>query len=326
MMSDDAPVSSSSTVSSGDLITSLDHNDVILGRGAGPSQFIGNLRFRSRVEERQEEYLSLKAHKHPTKARISRDLVDQTHALGGRFLKPVRSDSPEEVWYEVADSVAVEKCKQALRDHRRKEGPSDVNDKGDNGEEGVRQDEGNELLGRDVGSIGRDVGSVGLMSSPVAVSVPGGASYDGSSPFQGNLRPVVPSMLMSDEDVSASNDISEFMLSLLLSDTPRITEEQVEMERAMQTDEERAEALSDLFGKHCEVNIHRSKRARQDLDQTSIAFLVDQMRLEIKRIPQECKRALLEAQTKCCAYEFSNDRLEQFLRCEGMNVKVRLDI
>jgi hypothetical protein len=318
-MSDDAPVSSSSAVSSGDLITSLNHNDVILGRGAGPSLFIGNLRFRSRVDERQEEYLSLKAHKHPTKARISRELVVQTRALGGRFLKPVRSDSADEVWYEVADSVAVEKCKQALRDHRRKEGPLDVNDKGDNGEEGVRPDQGSELLGR-------DVGSVGLMSSPVAVSVPGGASYDGSSPFHGNLRPVVPSMLMSDEDVSASNDMSELMLSLLLSDTPRFTEEQVEMERAMQTDEERAEALSDLFGKQCEVNIHRSKRARQDLDQMSIAFLVDQMRLEIERIPQECRRALLEAQTKCCAYEFSNARLEQFLRYGGMNVKVRLDI
>jgi hypothetical protein len=129
----------------------------------------------------------------------------------------------------------------------------------------------------------------------------------------------------SDEDVTASEDMSEFLLSsLLISNDPRFTEEQVEMERAMQTDEERAETLSDLFGKQCEVNIHQSKRARRDLDQKSIVFLVNQMRLEIERIPEQCKRALLEAQTKCRADEFSDARLERFLRCEGMNVKVRL--
>jgi hypothetical protein len=130
-----------------------------------------------------------------------------------------------------------------------------------------------------------------------------------------------------DEQVSASEDMSEFLLSsLLLSGKPRFTEEQVEMERATLADEERAKVLSDLFGKQCKVNIHQSKRARRDLEQKSIAFLVNQMRLEIEQTPEKNKRALLEAQRKCRADEFSDARLERFLRCEGKNVKVRLDV
>jgi hypothetical protein len=90
------------------------------------------------------------------------------------------------------------------------------------------------------------------------------------------------------------------------------------------TDEERSEALSDLFGKHCAVDIHHSKRARRDFDHTTIEFLVNQMRHEIERIPVAKKLALLEAQEKCHEDEFSDARLEQFLRCEGMNVRVRM--
>ena len=140
-MSNDKPASLFSAVTGGDLITSLNSNDVILGRGKGAIQFIGNVRFRSRVEERQEEYLAVKGHRHPTKARISWELVYQTHALGGRFLKPVDDGSQGEAWYEVADSVALEKCQQALRDYRRKEEPSDGNDGRSNGEKGVREEE-----------------------------------------------------------------------------------------------------------------------------------------------------------------------------------------
>jgi hypothetical protein len=48
------------------------------------------------------------------------------------------------------------------------------------------------------------------------------------------------------------------------------------------------------------------------------------MRLEIARIPVAKKLALMEAQEKCHPDEFSNARLERFVRCEGMNVKVRI--
>jgi hypothetical protein len=108
------------------------------------------------------------------------------------------------------------------------------------------------------------------------------------------------------------------------SDRPRFTEEQEELEKALMTDEEKAAALSDLFGRFCSVEGHRKKKARRDLDHNSIDFLVNQMRLEIERIPLDRKWALVEAQGKCCAEEFTDARLERFLRCEGMNVKVSL--
>jgi hypothetical protein len=72
--------------------------------------------------------------------------------------------------------------------------------------------------------------------------------------------------------------------------------------------------------------MHVQKRAKMDLDSNSVVFLVLQMRLELERIPEDEKRALKEAQMKCCAEEFSDARLERFLRCEGMNAKVRLDV
>jgi hypothetical protein len=134
-----------------------------------------------------------------------------------------------------------------------------------------------------------------------------------------------PPTLEADVSPAASEaELSEYLLSLLTLDRPMITEEQMELERALMTDEERAVALSDMFGKQCAVDEHQSKRAKKDLDKNSIEFLVKMMRVEIGRIPEDRKRALVEAQTKCRADEFSDARLERFLRCEGMNVKVRL--
>ena len=131
---------------------------------------------------------------------------------------------------------------------------------------------------------------------------------------------------MSKEDASdlESEDLSKFLLSVFEEpDLPRFTEEQEEAERNALTDEERAAALSDLLGTKCAVDIHKSKKARQDFDCKTTSFYVNQMRLEINQIPEENKRALMEAQQlKCHADEFRDARLEQFLRCEGMNAKV----
>jgi hypothetical protein len=119
--------------------------------------------------------------------------------------------------------------------------------------------------------------------------------------------------------------MSDVLLSSLFQDLPRFTEEQEEIERATMTDEEKAAALSDLFGRSCTVGIHKAKRAKLDLGKESIDFLVQHMRVELERIPLDEKRALVEAQTKCGEDEFSDARLERFLRCEGMNAKVCLD-
>jgi len=113
-------------------------------------------------------------------------------------------------------------------------------------------------------------------------------------------------------------DFSEFLTSvLLLWGLPRFTAHA--QEKADMTDEERAATLSDMFGKYCNVDSQKNKRARQNLDDESIAFLVKHMRAELERIPNEKKEALMELQLKHAADAFSDKRLEQFLRCEGMD-------
>lgn len=121
--------------------------------------------------------------------------------------------------------------------------------------------------------------------------------------------------------------VSESFLSMFGIDSrqPRVTEEQAELEKAQMSGEERAAALADMFGKNCSIDTHPpNKRARKDLDADDIGFLISQMRLEIDLIPLNEKEALMEAQAKCsrAEEEFSDKRLECFLRCEGMNTKV----
>jgi hypothetical protein len=126
----------------------------------------------------------------------------------------------------------------------------------------------------------------------------------------------------SDDDKNqkpSDEDVSEFLLSVLqLSGLPRFSDHEKVKDEL--TDEERAAALSDVFGKYCNVDTPKNKRAKRDLDPESIAFLVKHMRNEIAKIPNDEKQALIEAQEKCEAEEFSDARLEQFLRCVEMDV------
>jgi hypothetical protein len=75
----------------------------------------------------------------------------------------------------------------------------------------------------------------------------------------------------------------------------------------------------------CEVcDAPLQKRARVDLDRAFIDFLVRQVRVEIDKIPMNDKMALVEARQSATCYseEFSDRRMEQFLRCEGMDVQL----
>ena len=92
-----------------------------------------------------------------------------------------------------------------------------------------------------------------------------------------------------------------------------MTEEQVELKQAMMMDKEKAETLTDLFGKWCAIDTHNSKRARKDLERMGNEFLVWQLRHELNQIPKENKRALMEVQLKCHGDEFSDAHLENFL-------------
>jgi hypothetical protein len=98
-----------------------------------------------------------------------------------------------------------------------------------------------------------------------------------------------------------------------------------QQEWAALTDDEKTSALADLFGDKCSLGAHQKKRARRDLDESTVSFLLEQMRYEIVRMPQEKRVALTVAQGKCREEEFSDSRLEVFLRSEGMNAKVSIE-
>lgn len=83
------------------------------------------------------------------------------------------------------------------------------------------------------------------------------------------------------QDVSApipreEMDALKGLSALSIAGRPKFTEQQEALERAAMTNEERAAALSDIFGKHCSTGIEspQSRRARRDLDSDSIEFLV----------------------------------------------------
>ena len=122
-------------------------------------------------------------------------------------------------------------------------------------------------------------------------------------------------------------DVSESILSAigLGPDQPRFTELEAQLEQEELTDEEKHTILSDLFGDKCSLLSHPKKKPRREFDARTIAYLVRQMRSEIEQMSLTKKQALVEAQVKSRVEEFSDSRLERFLRCEGMNAKVRIE-
>jgi hypothetical protein len=101
-------------------VTELNDNDVLLGRGTGPNNNQGNVKFRIAVERLRLPYTSTSSRK--MKNRIVRKTIHAVKAKDGRFLNKLRKGHikklgmPDKATYEVAsDGVAVEKAKQALR-------------------------------------------------------------------------------------------------------------------------------------------------------------------------------------------------------------------
>lgn len=108
-------------MSNDDGISSLTENDVLLGRGRGYSEYIGNERFRKLADTFKKEYNSVDSNL--MKVVIARELYLAVKEKGGRFLKLVQKKKKiqQSVW-QVADfKTAEEKCKQTLRE---KAGPS----------------------------------------------------------------------------------------------------------------------------------------------------------------------------------------------------------
>ena len=129
-------------------------DDVLLGRGSGPNDHVGNIKFRDLVAERKSEYLS--TNHRQTKALIAKEIVDQVYGRGGRFLKKLsgtesaeilpellaktkgdkaendgENSGPVDVYQIQKHAIVMEKAKQALRQNQRNGSPERPESKGD---------------------------------------------------------------------------------------------------------------------------------------------------------------------------------------------------
>lgn len=107
------------------VVVELNSHDVLFGRGSGPNDHEGNVRFRRLVAERKEEYMA--TNHRMTKAKIARAIVDRVVVNNGRFLKKLEPKEMKEhgitsceAWMEVDEETVMEKAKQALRQNPNK--------------------------------------------------------------------------------------------------------------------------------------------------------------------------------------------------------------
>ena len=126
----------------GEYVSEVLPNDVLLGRGSGPNDHEGNIKFRDMINHRKQEYRSTSNRQ--SKALIAKEVAGQVYEKGGRFLRKLNqrdalkqlpillsksgttkeeaeedsAEGPRDV-YEVQDNKTVlEKAKQALRQNR----------------------------------------------------------------------------------------------------------------------------------------------------------------------------------------------------------------
>jgi hypothetical protein len=107
-------------------VTTINPFDVLLGRGSGPNDHEGNIRFRDMVAQRKAEYMA--TNHRQTKANIAKTIVDTVFSNNGRFLKKLEAAELEtlgfasgmDVYQLVEEDAIMEKTKQALRQNRDK--------------------------------------------------------------------------------------------------------------------------------------------------------------------------------------------------------------
>jgi hypothetical protein len=109
-----------------EIITKLSPDDVLFGRGAGPNQHEGNIRFRRLIAERKAEYMAT-SHR-VVKAKVAQEIVAAVLRENGRFLKKIEpkvarmNGIPDgvEAWTGVDEDTIMEKTKQSLRQNTKK--------------------------------------------------------------------------------------------------------------------------------------------------------------------------------------------------------------
>jgi hypothetical protein len=109
------------------LVAEVAAQDVLLGRGTGPNEHIGNCTFRDEVEKRKEAYS--RADNQLLKEILIRQTIALVNARHGRFLKEVarkeiisRGLVTDDVLYEVVTDISAlaYKTRQAFRYCHRK--------------------------------------------------------------------------------------------------------------------------------------------------------------------------------------------------------------
>ena len=89
-------------------------NDVLKGRGKGPQDHTGNIRFREFVNDYKFDYITAgRNSKRPYCEKIYNKVGSQNPP--GRFL--VKTDINVEIWYEMDKEDALKKIQQALREN-----------------------------------------------------------------------------------------------------------------------------------------------------------------------------------------------------------------
>lgn len=92
------------------VITTVQPDDVLCGRGGETNHHPGNVQYRGLVKKYQRLYLKAKRRDKP---KIARLIVDTVRRRSGRFLK---KDPVGGVWKDVGNNKAREKTSQALRE------------------------------------------------------------------------------------------------------------------------------------------------------------------------------------------------------------------
>jgi hypothetical protein len=105
-------------------------NDVLLGRGTGPNEHMGNCIFREEVEKCRETYLSASINK-AREEQILDGIISSIQQSGGRFLRKLdsQSDPAGKTVYEVVidKKVLAYKIKQAIRYSKRRDQKMEAN-------------------------------------------------------------------------------------------------------------------------------------------------------------------------------------------------------
>jgi hypothetical protein len=93
-------------------VEDIGKNDVLLGRGTGPNEFVGNIHFRALVREMIQS--SPLPDKQGEKTKLAKKIVRAVKARKGRFLRKIEG-SGREAFVVVPDRVAEDKTRQSFR-------------------------------------------------------------------------------------------------------------------------------------------------------------------------------------------------------------------